>query len=287
MTRPEAHLICLGLVAADLLARAWRIRWLVRATGRGLSLRSAMAINVVGDAACALTPLRIGGEPARAAVMLRSGIPAGTVVSAIGIEVVAAWPVLALFAAWLGWSFAPEWWRTAAPAVAARLVRLWPWEAAAVVLCVVAWLAARRLRGRWGAGTPAELPPLLFPTRLWPVVASVPLSLINVATRTAILPVLALTLPTPPDIGVAAFGSLALLYGQLVVPTPSGAGVVDIALLAGFAGSLGGEAPWVLAAWRFYTVGAGLLLGAGCSLGLWLGRRGRRPWWRGAVLGSG
>ena len=65
------------------------------------------------------------------------------------------------------------------------------------------------------------------------------MSFINLATRVAILPVLALTLADPPAMGPLAVGSFALLYSQLVLPTPSGAGAVELGFLGGAAGDLG------------------------------------------------
>jgi uncharacterized membrane protein YbhN (UPF0104 family) len=94
-----------------------------------------------------------------------------------------------------------------------------------------------------------------------PLLASIPLSLINLATRVAILPVLALTLPSPPPIGPLAVGSFALLYSQLILPTPSGAGAVELGFLGGAAGDLGADEGWLLLAWRVYTNGIGVLLG--------------------------
>jgi uncharacterized membrane protein YbhN (UPF0104 family) len=95
----------------------------------------------------------------------------------------------------------------------------------------------------------------------WPLVASVPLSLINLVTRTAILPVLALTLAHPPALGPMMLGSFALLYSQLVLPTPSGAGAVELGFLGGAAGDLGDDQGWLLFWWRFYTSGIGVILG--------------------------
>jgi hypothetical protein len=68
--------------------------------------------------------------------------------------------------------------------------------------------------------------------------------------------VLALTLPDPPPMGPLALGSFALLYSQLVLPTPSGAGAV---------GSASSEAPPAISAptrlaaarRRLYTSGVG------------------------------
>ncbi len=56
-------------------------------------------------------------------------------------------------------------------------------------------------------------------------------------------------------------GSFALLYSQLLLPTPSGAGAVELGFLGGAAGDLGDRAGWLLLAWRFYTNGAGVVLG--------------------------
>jgi uncharacterized membrane protein YbhN (UPF0104 family) len=56
-------------------------------------------------------------------------------------------------------------------------------------------------------------------------------------------------------------GSFALLYSQMVLPTPSGAGAVELGFLGGAAGDLGTGTGWLLLAWRFYTNGIGVLLG--------------------------
>ena len=82
----------------------------------------------------------------------------------------------------------------------------------------------------------------------WPLLASLPLSLINLVTRVAILSVLALTLPDPPALGPMALGSFALLYSQLILPTPSGAGAVELGFLGGAAGDLGDNEGWLLLA---------------------------------------
>ncbi|MGH7514015.1 MAG: hypothetical protein ACREOQ_13965, partial [Gemmatimonadales bacterium] len=80
-------------------------------------------------------------------------------------------------------------------------------------------------------------------------------------TRVAILPVLALTLPDPPAMGPLVLGSFALLYSQLILPTPSGAGAVELGFLGGAAGDLGAGEGGLLLAWRIYTNGIGVLLG--------------------------
>jgi uncharacterized membrane protein YbhN (UPF0104 family) len=264
MTPIQAHLICIGLVAADLLARAWRIQWIVQGLGHRMTVKDAFILNAFGDAACALTPLRIGGEPARLAGMLRSGVPATAAFVGISLEVLAAWPVIIIAAAWLVWEYAPAWWLSVGPRLETAAEGAWPWIAIVVLLSVIAWRYARRVTSPVSRQLRRPVRrALVYWRRMprWPLVASIPLSLLNLVTRTAILPVLALTLPDPPALGPMMLGSFALLYSQLVLPTPSGAGAVELGFLGGAAGDLGESQGWLLLAWRFYTNGIGVLLG--------------------------
>jgi uncharacterized membrane protein YbhN (UPF0104 family) len=260
----EAHLLCVGLVAVDFAARAWRIQLIVQGLGHRLSFRDAFVLNAFGDAASALTPLRIAGEPARLAGMLRSRVPAVAAFVAISLEVLAAWPVVIAAAGWLIWRYAPEWWASAGPRLGAGLVDAWPWLVAVVVASVIAYGYARRVAPPATHQVRRPLRRVLVYWRRLPVAAlilSVPLSFLNLATRVAILPVLALTLPHPPAPGPLSVGSFALLYSQLVLPTPSGAGAVELGFVSGAAGELGRAEGWLLLLWRFYTNGIGIVLG--------------------------
>lgn len=264
MTHLEAHLVCIALVAIDLLARMWRIQWFLRGLGYRITAAEAFTANAFGDAACALTPLRIGGEPARLAGMLRARVSATGAAIAILFEVLCAWPVVFIFAGTLTWLYAPEWWQTVQPSLHRYARHAWPWIIAVAIASVVAWWIGRRIARQSAAQLDHPLQRARQYWRRmawWPLLASVPLSFLNLATRTAILPVLALTLDHPPSFGATALGSFALLYSQLVLPTPSGAGAVDLGFLGGMAGDLGGDQQWLLLAWRFYTNGVGLILG--------------------------
>jgi uncharacterized membrane protein YbhN (UPF0104 family) len=270
MTPLQAHLICIGLVAADLVARAWRIQWIVQGLGYRMSFKDTFVLNAFGDAACALTPLRLGGEPARLAGMLRSGVPAPAAFVGISLEVLAAWPVIILAMGWLAWQYAPAWWLSAGPRLSAAAQEAWPWVVLVLVASLIAWVYARRVTSPIARHLERPVRRALVYWRgmpRWPLVASVPMSLINLVTRVAILPVLALTLPNPPALGPMMVGSFALLYSQLLLPTPSGAGAVELGFLGGAAGDLGSHQGWLLLAWRFYTNGLGVLLG------VWLAAR--------------
>jgi uncharacterized membrane protein YbhN (UPF0104 family) len=268
MSTLEATVACILLVLVDLVARAWRIQWIVQGLGHRIGFRDSFVLNAYGDAACALTPLRIGGEPARLAGMLQSRVPATAAFVAISLEVLAAWPVIIVAAGWVAWRYAPSWWAMAGPRLADAAADAWPWVVLVTVVSVAVWWYARRV-------TSPAVRRIRRPVRramvywrrmpVWPLVASLPLSFLNLATRVAILPVLASTLPTPPELGPMVLGSFALLYSQMLLPTPSGAGAVELGFLGGAAGDLGARSGWLLLAWRFYTNGVGIILGIGLA----------------------
>jgi uncharacterized membrane protein YbhN (UPF0104 family) len=258
-----AQLVCLALVVADLWARAWRIQLLVRGIGANLSLRDAFALNVIGDGASAVTPLRLGGEPARIGVMIASGVPVPAVLVASGYEVLITWPVLIGVAGLLGWAFGSAWWAEAGPRFLEAVVAWWPWLIGIVFVGILAWLGARRwkpLAGDERVRTLLRATVSQWREMPWGRVAfSIPPTVVSILTRTAILPVLVLTIPDPPAIGPVILGSFALLYSQLVLPTPAGVGAVEFGFLAGAAGTMGASLILVLALWRFYTTGIGLI----------------------------
>ena len=167
-------------------------------------------LNAFGDAACALTPLRIGGEPARLAGMLRSRVPATAAFVAISLEVLAAWPVIIVAAGWLDLAVRAGLVARGRPPARRRRgggVALgagwWRWRAC--------WRGERRGRVASPAARQLRRPirrAMVYWRRMprWPLVASIPMSFLNLATRVAILPVLALTLPEPAGDGPARAG---------------------------------------------------------------------------------
>jgi uncharacterized protein (TIRG00374 family) len=272
MSPLAANATCFGLVVLDFLVRAWRIQWIMRGLGTRLSLRDAFVLNAFGDAANALTPLRLGGEPARVAGMLRSRVRLTPALVGITLEAVISRLVLIAVAAWLIWEYAPAWWVTAGPSLQAGASKAWPWIVLVLIAGVVLWRYTQRAVSPTTRRLRRPMRRVLVYLRRmprWPLVASLPLSVIPIATRIAILPVLVLTLPSPPPLGPAIFGSFALLYSQMVLPTPSGAGVVELGFLGGAAGELGDGQGWILLAWRFYTNGVGVLLGVWLALSIY------------------
>lgn len=240
---PAGHLAAIGLVAVDLAARTARLTAIARLRGTTLRPGDSLAINLWADLGSALTPMRLGGEPARLAGLRAAGVRIPQALETLAIEAAIGGPVTALAGIGLAAAFGHRWWREAAPLVTGT-----PWYLAAIGLAVLGgWLASRRYRRHRGAGTAVPIPLALTPGAAALLVLY---SLVNVASRVAILPVLAATGPAAVPLGSTILGAFVLIHGQLVAPTPAGAGVIDAAFLAGAAGR---PDPALLLAWRFYT----------------------------------
>jgi uncharacterized membrane protein YbhN (UPF0104 family) len=249
------------LFAADVAIRA--VRLCVLAPGTTLTLGQAVAVNAYGEAASAITPARAGGDPARFVALLRDGVSAPRALAALATEMLIDWVLLAVAAVIL----LLAWGETAATG-ARRLAALAATPHARVLVVAVLVLAAasilalRWYRRRLPRGLAASLADAWRAARDlgWSRVSgSAALTGLSMIARTAILPVLAAGLPGL-DPRAVVVGSFALLYGQLVLPTPAGAGGVELGFVGGFAGALAPAAlAELLVAWRIYT----LILGAG------------------------
>jgi uncharacterized membrane protein YbhN (UPF0104 family) len=268
MSLLQAHLICSALVVIDLVARAWRFQWILRGMRFKVAFREVLALNTVGDAASAVTPLRLGGEPAPLPALTQAKVPHKAGIVAAVVEVLVMWPLVIAVAGWVALAYAPSWWRAARPLLEDRLTGSWLWVAVALAVIALIWWGAVRLSARSGGAVQrGTRRAWAYYRRLpaWPLIASVPLTLVSLAARVAILPVLALTLANPPAMGPLIFASLILTYGQLALPTPSGAGLVEIGFLGGAAGDMGARYGSILFVWRFYTtillVALGILFG--------------------------
>ena len=275
MSLLTANLLCIALVVIDLAARTWRIQWILWGTEHRISFIDSLALNSVGDAAAAATPNRIGGEPARLGGMILSGVPASAGLVAIAIETVVMWAVNIAVGIWLAVAYAPEWWATAGPLLEHTFRHSWPWVVALLIAGVGTWWLVRKYapnlshsmrRGTRRAGIYFRRMPM------WPLVMGAVTTFVSVAARVALLPVLAQTLPDPPPLGPLCFVSYALIFSQLLLPTPSGGGVIEIGFLGGAVGDLGDNDRKLLVFWRFYATVVLVVLGV--LLGVW--RYGRK-----------
>jgi lysylphosphatidylglycerol synthase-like protein len=269
------QLVALALCGGEILVRAIRIRLLVP-TG-GLSLWQAVTINAYGDAASALTPGRLGGDPARFVGFRRATVSTPEALAGLAVESLIDWILLGLATLVLSLALAGT-----ATEGARRLVVLATspnarvFVALVLVLIVLCAVVAWRYHRRAPTGTSMTLALAWRRARAlgWrPVALAAGLTTLSMAARTAILPVLVAGLPGIAP-GAVVLGSFALLFGQLALPTPAGAGGVELAFIGGFAGTLRArDLAVLLLAWRTYT----LILGA--ALGVVLFGRGSLASW--------
>ncbi len=246
---PTLHLAALALCAADVTVRAIRLRLLVPG-GSALSLWRAVTINAYGDAASAITPARLGGDPARFAGCRRAGIDTPRALAGLGVETLIDWALLLGATVVLGFAFADT-----AAAGARHLITLATSPKARLFVALT--LALRQLG--------------------WPsVTIAASLTALSMALRVGILPVL---VAGQPGVSMSAVivGSFTLLFGQLALPTPAGAGAVELGFVGGFAETMSpGALAGLLVAWRVYTL---ILPGAlgGVLLAIAAGKQSTHP----------
>ena len=270
MSATAVHAACLALVALDFVSRTWRTQLFLHGVGHRLPFREVFVQSAIGEAASSLTPMRAGGEPARVWAMARQGVPTRVAVVAVGVELLAVTAVIALTAVVLGFTVASEWWAAAGPELVRSSARSWPWLVAVIAVSIAVWIAVRRRRPELLDAMGAELTAARAHLRDLPArvhLTSVPLSLLNIGARVAILPLLAELLDHPPSLAATVVGSFALLYAQAVIPTPGGVGAVELGFLGGAAGDLGSAEATLLLAWRLYTTAFGTALGV--LVGAW------------------
>ncbi len=253
-----SHLLALALLAIDTLVRAWRIQLAVWASGGTLDFVSAVRLNLYGEAASALTPNRLGGEPARFLGLNEARVRPVKSLVAIGVEVTAEWPVFVLLGVLLVAYYVPDWHIAARHWLRRhRAEQLVAVEVVALLVLLVIYILQRmaragmirhRVRRQWRVA-------LAHVRRapVWALALGMILTAISIAARSLILPALAMDLRPRPPFAPMFFGALALLHAPLVLPLPSGGGGIEVAFLSGFAGDFGEHQVGMLVLWRFYT----------------------------------
>ena len=272
------HLAALALFGADVLVRAVRIRLLIPHSS--LSLWRAIAINAYGEAASAVTPGRLGGDPARFLGFRRAGVDTPRTLAGLGVELLIDWVLLGIATVVLGLVFAD----TAASGLRRLIALATGPRARLVVVAVLVLIVASAVAVRWyRRRSPSGVVLHQSVRTAWQyarllgwrsLTVAAALTAVSMVARTAILPVLVAGRPGIA-LGAVILGSFALLYGQLVLPTPAGAGGVELGFVGGFAGALSpGELATLLVVWRIYTLILGAALGA-----LLFAREAPAGWW--------
>ena len=252
------HPAALGLIALDIVVRAMRLRLLL-GSGRAPRMLDAVAVNAYGDAASALTPARLGGEPARFLGLKRCRVETAPALVVLAAERVVDLSLVALVT--LGsLAFLGERGFRDVAALARRLAspEFLPWFAAVAALVVLAGIVAWRLRHRFPPVVQHSLREALRETRRLsaPVLTgAAALTAVSMLARVAVLPVLLLAFIQLSHPLAAFVGSFALIYSQLLLPTPAGVGGVELGFVAGIAPMLPPtDTAALLVAWRLYSL---------------------------------
>jgi uncharacterized membrane protein YbhN (UPF0104 family) len=252
------------LTAGDMAARALRLRVLLGpAEPRGL--RAAVVVNALGDAASAVTPARLGGDPARFLALRGRGAPPAASAVVLATERVVDMGLVALVTAAAtvlmgtrGFGDLAEY----AQRVGSR--RALPWLLLVVVLVVVSAIAVLRARARVPRIGASLRDAVSHAKGMagWRLAAATALTIASAASRVAVLPVLLWGHGALRDPVAVAVGSFALIYAQLLLPTPAGVGGVELGFVLGVAPLLPPPAvAGLLATWRAVTLGVPAGLG--------------------------
>jgi uncharacterized membrane protein YbhN (UPF0104 family) len=254
----DVQAACLLLALANLVVRTWRTQLLFHGLGHRVPFTEIATANLAGDAAAALTPMRLGGLPAQVAFFRRVGVRPSVSIPALLVESIVLYPVYGAIAIGLG-AWAGQAWiaqlRTAMTDAGDSM-------RAILAILGVGWgllyLFRRLAPNRSHAVRESFRDGLRLVRGMSPlaVLGTVPLTVADVATRLALLPLLARDVPGAPGVSVLAVASFAMLYGQIAMPTPGGAGIVDLGMLRGAAGNFGAASTGILFWWRFWTAGA-------------------------------
>jgi uncharacterized membrane protein YbhN (UPF0104 family) len=257
------QLACFFLMALDLWSRTVRIRLVLGGAGTAISLRDAFALTSFGDAAAGLTPWRMAGEPARVLGAKQAGVELAPIAATLAAETVMVYGLAAAVGFALAVGYGADWWSALRSSDIGSGLTIGPIVLVVGSLIVLPLLAASgrsgsRLRrvGEWIRSSVAAA--RRIPGRV--LVECCALSVVSLGARLVLLPLIVSALPERPPLGVATLASFTLLHGQIVMPTPSGAGPVELLFLEGGAG-VGAGAGRALATWRIYTTVLPVVIG--------------------------
>ena len=272
-----AHLLALGAVTLELTLRSAKIAFSARACGIPLQFGTAARATLGGDFATAITPARIGAEPARFLVLREAGVPAARALLVLFLELFVELVSLVIIAGVL-LAVLP-----ASGALKGVTAMVGGYATVVLGLGVGGWLLSkRRTHGpppRWaravgfGAGFWRRVQLGLRNLRgsvealkhaRWSLMgASLACSVAHITGRLMTLPIIIASLGADVPLVSLILWPLVLLYGGALIPAPAGGGAMEF----GYAAIMDDVLPAdVLAAsliwWRFYSYYIYVALGA-------------------------
>ncbi|HXY30030.1 MAG TPA: lysylphosphatidylglycerol synthase transmembrane domain-containing protein [Gemmatimonadaceae bacterium] len=275
---PLAHLLLLVVSLLELAARAGKMHFSAASLRFRMSFGTGLRASAGGDFGAAITPWRTGAEPARYLIMTEAGMHSAAILLIIYAELFLEMLSLAVVAAAMFLVF-----RNSGSQIMGMvgLVALY----AAFVLgggAILVVLARRRSTGpppqwaeriglhagRWraiqrGLRQLREGIEGIRDLRLGAAAASLLCSILHIALRLAILPIIVYAFGERPPIAPLILWPIALTYGSVLAPMPGGGGVIEVAFKFALGSTIpphifGASLIW----WRFYTFYFFILLGA-------------------------
>jgi uncharacterized protein (TIRG00374 family) len=272
-----AHLAALGAVAFELTLRSAKIALSARACGIPLQFGTAARATLGGDFATAITPARIGAEPARFLVLREARVPTSRALLVLFLELLIELVSLVVIASILLMVLP----KTGALKGVAAMVG--GYATVVIGLGAGAWaISRRRSHGpppTWarsigmGAGVWRRVQVSLRHmrdsvdavrhARPSMMAASLACSVLHIGGRLMTLPIIIYALGADVPLTSLILWPLVLLYGGALIPAPAGGGAMEF----GFSAIMRDILPLdVMAAaliwWRFYSYYIYVLLGA-------------------------
>ncbi len=271
------HLLALGAVTFELTLRSAKIALSARACGIPLQFGTAARATLGGDFATAITPARIGAEPARFLVLREAGVPATRALLVLFLELFVELVSLVIIAGIL-LAVLP-----ASGALKGVAAMVGGYATVVLGLGFGGWLLSRRRTHgpppAWartmgiGAGFWRRVQNGLRNLRgsvdalrhaRWSMMAgSLACSVAHISGRLMSLPIIISSLGADVPLPSLILWPLVLLYGGALIPAPAGGGAMEFGYAAIMRDIL---PPDVMAAsliwWRFYSYYIYVALGA-------------------------
>lgn len=262
----SAHLLAFAVMGVEVLGRGLRIRVLAAQLGVPMRVSTATLAQLAADAAGAVTPSKVGADPAKLWIFGRDGASLGSRGALVLGEM--AWEIAVLMGVAIVLGILLPDGRTVPLAVATYAVIIFLLGALALWAAhragtepprFWAWLRLRpaqwRALQRQGKGFVKDSGALRSPSV--PIaVGAFATTLLHMGARVSVLFALVVGMSGPPSDGVAdlLLWPFGLLYLGSILPPPGGGGALEIGFAAALEGTLDPAAlPVLLVWWRVYT----------------------------------